>query len=324
MDFLGDWLTPHGSEDDPMARVNTLFNNCYLHYITSLAARIADVLGKTNDAHGYRVAAKKLAAAVNKEFYDASTGAYVDHLQTHLLMPLATGVVPAENQASVLASLEAAIAKTGGHLDTGLTGNYFMTKFFTETGRNDLMLGITNKTTFPSYGYFLSQGYTTWPEQWDVQKCCSQVGLSKMHGCYNSVGLWFVQGIAGIDVDYSREDGYPIVVRAGVDAVHAGGGLRWASGKRAAPQGIVHSSWSAAGSRFSHNVTVPGNAVARVLIPAQSPADVTEDGKPLPGDVKVLGTETINGVTYVALGVGAGSYAFSSSSSSRTVDVVVQ
>ena len=95
------------------------------------------MLGKHADAQEYRAAAANLAQAVNKAFYDASTGAYVDHLQTHLLMPLATGVVGASgsvSEDSVLASLETAIAKTGGHLDTGLTGNYFMTKFFHRDG----------------------------------------------------------------------------------------------------------------------------------------------------------------------------------------------
>ena len=323
-DFLGDWITPHGSENDPTGAVEVLFNNCYLHYITTLAGRIADVLGKPDEASAYGVRSTKLAAAINAAFYDANTGAYVDQLQTHLLMPLATGVVPAAREASVVLSLEAAIAKTGGHLDTGLTGNYFMTKFFTEGGRNDLMWGITSKTTFPSYGYFLAQNYTTWPERWNVKPCCGDT-VSKMHGCYNAVGMWFVQGLAGIDVDFSRQDGYAIVVRAGVDAIVVGGGggeegeegeeaLTWASGTRAAPQGSVYSAWSAApGARFYHNVTVPGNSAAKVLIPGASAADVLEDGKPLPADVKVLGMETVNGVEYVALGVGAGDFAFSSS-----------
>ncbi len=39
---------------------------------------------------------------------------------------------------------------------------YFMTKFLTENYRNDLVFTMANKTTFPSYGYFLEQGFTTW------------------------------------------------------------------------------------------------------------------------------------------------------------------
>ena len=45
--------------------------------------------------------------------------------------------------------------------------------------------------------------HTTWPERWDVDACCAD-RVSKMHGCYNAVGMWFVQGLAGIDVDFAR------------------------------------------------------------------------------------------------------------------------
>ena len=309
-DFLGDWITPHGSEQNVTSPINILFNNCYLHYITSLAADIAQVLSLPNDAKSYRDAASLLADAVNAAFYDQDTGAFVDQLQTHLLMPLATGVVPEDRIDSVVTSLEQAIAKTGGHLDTGLTGNYFMTKFLTETGRNDVLMGMTNKTTFPSYGYFLKQGYTTWPEQWNVDKCCGQEQLSKMHGCYNAIGMWFVQGLVGIGVDYSRKDGYPVIVRAGVDA----GTLLWVEGQRSTPQGLVMSSWSILSTGFYHNVTIPGNGVARVSIPGETAKDVKESGKSLSDeeDIKIIGTEEINGVNYIVLGVGAGEYQFSS------------
>ena len=324
-DFLGDWLTPHGSEADPKADVNTLFNNAYLHYITSLAANIADVLGRSSEAAAYRKRASALAAAINAKYYVASSGAYIDLLQTHLVMPLAGGVVPPARQAETMSRLEAAIATQGGHLDVGLTANYFMTKLFTERRRNDLMLTLTNRSTYPSYGYFLAQGYTSWPEVWNVKECCADQ-VSKMHGCYNAIGMWFIEGLAGIAVDFSRgaaarrgnddagpNDDYAVIqIQAGVDA----GELMWASGSLAVPQGSVHSSWAVdvgRRRRFSHNVTIPGNAAARVLIPAASAADVLEDGKPLPADVKVLGGETINRVHYVALGVNAGRYAFSSS-----------
>ena len=213
-----------------------------------------------------------------------------------------------------MARLEAAIAAKGDHLDTGLTGNYFMTKLFTESGRNDLMFRITNQTTFPSYGFFLSQGYTTWPETWNVKPCCGDT-VSKMHGCYNAVGLWFVQGVAGISVDASAEDDFTLTVRAGVDA----GDIHWARGSRAALQGgEVVSSWALAdggGGAFSHNVTVPLNAVAKVMIPARTTAEVLESGQAAasaPG-VSVLGPASVNGIPFVSLQVGSGRYAFTSS-----------
>jgi hypothetical protein len=119
----------------------------------------------------------------------------------------------------------------------------------------------------------------------------------QMHGCYNAISLWLVQGLAGITVDFSRSDGYPIAIVAGVT-----GDLEWAMGSRLVPQGLIRSSWrlvlgqdtsrahcglqSALGC-FAHNVTVPANAVARVLIPAATAAHVREAGRPLPADVQV-------------------------------------
>ncbi len=35
-------------------------------------------------------------------------------------------------------------------------------KLLAESARNDLILSMANTTTFPGYGYFLAQGYTTW------------------------------------------------------------------------------------------------------------------------------------------------------------------
>ena len=85
---------------------------------------------------------------------NATSGVYVDRLQTHAVMPLATGVVPASVVPLTLANLEHQIENVdGGHLDTGLTGTYFMTKMLMEAGRNDLIFTWANKTDYPSYGY---------------------------------------------------------------------------------------------------------------------------------------------------------------------------
>ena len=37
-----------------------------------------------------------------------------------------------------------------------------------------------------------------------------------MHGCYNAIGVWFVEGVAGIRVHASETP--PLTIRAGVDA----------------------------------------------------------------------------------------------------------
>ena len=123
-----------------------------------------------------------------------------------------------------MAALEQQFLANKSHIDVGLTGNYFLTRLLTgdtlDIGRpsegyqrNDLMMALTNQTTAPGYGFFLSQGYTTWPESWDAPKngyqhelsrceaaaAAAQAGdehaehssaISKMHGCYNAIGTY--------------------------------------------------------------------------------------------------------------------------------------
>eukprot|EP01047_Picozoa_sp_COSAG01_P106587 COSAG01_NODE_35679_length_528_cov_1.081585_2_plen_138_part_01 len=110
---------------------------------------------------------------------------------------------------------------------------------------------------------------------------------------------------------------YPITVRAGVDS----GDISSASGSRFALHGIAQSSWSAstATPKFVHNITLPGNAVAKVMIPAHDSrgADVLEAGRAVVGGgvtgVIPIGVELVNKISYLAMSVGSGSYHFTSS-----------
>jgi hypothetical protein len=322
MNFLGDWITPHGSEGNSTQLDTILFNNCYISYISRLVGRISTILGYDDKASKYTAMADRLAAAVTRRFANISSGVYLDTLQTHSLMPLATGVVPTDLRNKTMSTLERQILVTNkGHLDTGLTGTYFLFKYLMESGRNDLLFTMANQTTFPSYGWFLAQGYTTWPENWNTTVVHSHHGNhgpipnSVMHGCYNGIGLWFVEGIAGIRVHASEEPA--LTIRAGIDA----GDLEWASGHRAALHGMAHSSWLVGGGGFTHNITVPGNGLARVLIPCgvDGVNSVTESGTALKKaiGVQVRGTGSeceavVNGVRHVELAVRSGRYRFAS------------
>ena len=119
-DFLGDWITPHGSEGTVNSQENILFNNCYLHYITKLVAEISTVLGNSAAASKYHADADKIAGAVNKAFGNTATGVYLDTLQTHAVMPLASGLVPAAVAGKTMDNLARQIlVNNTGHVDTG-------------------------------------------------------------------------------------------------------------------------------------------------------------------------------------------------------------
>lgn len=88
--------------------------------------------------------------------------------------------------------------------------------------------------------------------------------------------------------------------------------LTSARGSRLALHGVADSSWAATTRNFVHNVTIPGNAVAKVMIPGSKPTDITEGGKALGPECKVLGVVEVNRISYVAIRVGSGMYSFAS------------
>lgn len=102
----------------------------------------------------------------------------------------------------------------------------------------------------------------------------------------------------------------PLTIRAGVDA----GDITWAKGHRAALHGEAVSSWVIGEDGFDHNVTIPPNAVAKVMIPAKSVSDVSESGKALSAATGVTehGLELVNTISYAVLEVQSGEYRFRS------------
>ena len=76
--------------------------------------------------------------------------------QTHLVMPLASGVVAGTTAAPTLRALEQAV-RDKGHVDTGLTGTYFMcdtcvcVRAYVNCGF-DLILATQDKASYGASG----------------------------------------------------------------------------------------------------------------------------------------------------------------------------
>jgi alpha-L-rhamnosidase len=316
--FLGDWLTPHGSEESSSIEA-VLFNNCYITYCTRIASQVARVLGDAATATTLAARLPAQAAAVTAKFFNTSTGVFLDSLQTHLVLPLISGIVDGEHLELVESALRAEIVHTKDcHLDTGLHGTYFMTKYLLENAQNDLVLAYARQTTFPSYGHFLATGYTTWPEQWDGAP-------SRMHGCFNGIGAWFQKGLLGVRPDPAFPGMQLLIVRPAAEAI--ANGVAWANGSVTAGLGTFIISWAAsttmpaAHAFFQLNLTLPSNTVATLYLPTADWSAVKEGGRPasiVPG-VKLLrlepwaapGRQAVGPLAAV-LQVGSGTFTFTS------------
>ncbi|MBQ9701986.1 MAG: alpha-rhamnosidase, partial [Bacteroidales bacterium] len=112
--------------------------------------------------------------------------------QLDLVYPLLTGVTPSELREKVVSALKERTATVyDGHLATGLVGVPVITRWATLSGEAEWLYGLLKQHSYPGYLYMLDSGATGVWEEWDG-------GRSHLHNCYNGIGSWFYEALAGI------------------------------------------------------------------------------------------------------------------------------
>ena len=304
--FIGDWVTPHGSELSDSAEA-LYFNNCYYLLAMRTASQIANALGLDEDSRNYDTRAERIKHALNTRFFNASKNIYLDTRQSRAVMALTSDAVPHNRLAAVMANLRNEILLgQKGHFDVGDPVFYYMTKYLTEHDANDLVFTYMNQTTYPGFGFFIEKGLNTWPETWDVQGPDASI----IHGCFTGISQWSLSGIAGIRPDPAAPGFKNFILKPAVV-----GDVTWADATCNSPYGPIGCKWSIEGKRLKVKVKIPANTTATVYVPAKDVSVVTESGQPAnrSPDMRFLRMEDGCAV----LNVHSGIYEFVSSTSKQ-------
>ena len=305
--FLGDWLAPHGS-DDSQSLAAVFFNTCYFSYALSLIASAATSLNNTAAATRYASSAANLSAAVHATFWKNDTGTYFDGRQGRLVMALLSNVPPPSLRPRVVAALVAEIEAQTNHFDTGLLGNYFLTKVLTHSSiaRHDKLYAMVTAPTAPSYAAILGRGRNTFCEDWFCNTPAAQTP-SNAHSTLLGPALWIPQGLLGVG-----PGGRSFSLRPAFSV----GGVVSAAGSVWTPLGVITVEWSVGvaklpggeeqqrSSCINLTLSIPPNAVGEVWIPADGPEAVSEGGSPATNVLGVIFLRQEGNLTVWALGSG--------------------
>ena len=282
--YLGDWLAPSGVDYTSPATVD-LVSNCFLSDCYTKMEKIAAHLGRADDAAMYGGRREALNRKIQDEFFDARENRYATGSQIDQIYPMLVGVtedslVPAVTERMFRTTRE----ELGGHIGCGLVGVTVLTEWAIRNGCADFVCSMLKKHGEPGYLYMLDQGATTTWESWNGER-------SKVHNCYNGIGAWFIQALAGIRPD-EDDPGYRHIL---IDP-QAPEGVTWVKASKETPYGTVRVDWKLDGGRFTAGMTVPANSTATFLLPA-AVAGCEVDGKAVQApDGKILldsGTHTV-------------------------------
>jgi alpha-L-rhamnosidase len=276
---FGDWCPPvygdgvNGGVGSPGIGSCTsevsLVNTALSYLQATDVADAATALGRTADAAHYTALAADIKNAFNTTFLNAAKNGYADGRQTTSILPLALGLVPAEDVTAVGDQLVNTILTTDqGHLDTGIFGTRYLMDALTRIGRVDVAMTVLNQQTYPGFGYEISQGATTDWEQWTYFSNME----SHDHAMFSGINASFYTALGGIDTTGAGYRTLTIAPQVPPNLNHVTASIDTV-------RGPVASSWTRSNRAFDLNVTVPVNATATVEVPllGHGAASVTAD-----------------------------------------------
>jgi len=286
---FADWLAP-----DPNTNKD-LLATAYWALIANMMAEMARATGKDADARHYDEVVQSIREAFQKA-YIKDTGEVGTGTQTSYVVALYTKMAPPALEPLLVDRLVKDIEGRGWHLSTGFLGTPFLLFTLSDHGRTDVAYRLLLNDTYPSWGYMLSKGATTWWERWNGDTGDPSMN-SYNHYAFGSVMAWVYRYAAGIDTTLDGPGFKRIVIHPHLDpripSLH---------GEYDSAYGKIVSDWKAeAGQPFQLNVTIPANTSAKVVLPAAEGQTVTLNSK-------TAETHREGGLQVVD--VGSGSYRF--------------
>ncbi len=304
---FGDWLAFHSTRADyPGATTDKdLIATAFFAHSTSLLARTAQVLGKTEHAQQYGALFERIKAAFDREYLTAG-GRLSSNTQTAYALALAFDLVPQESRPEAVRRLVEDVRRFK-HLTTGFLGTPYLNPVLSSSGNLADAYALLLREQYPSWLYPIKQGATTIWERWDGEKPDSSFQDPEMnsfnHYAYGAVGAWLYNTVAGIEIDPERPGYKHVLIRP-----QPGGGLTQVRASLNTMYGTVASAWELRDGQFTLEVTIPPNAAATVNLPGAILERVTESGTPL-GKAAGISSPRQAGDT-VVVEIGSGHYRF--------------
>lgn len=292
-----DW--PHGSETDGyvFTTVNTVVNAFHYRALV-LMGRMAEAIGRKDDAAKFGEQAGRVRDAFNEKLFDSAKGVYrdgeeTDHASLHANMfALAFGLVDDERKSSVVKFI-----KSRG-MACSVYGAQFLLDALYQAGEGDAALDLMTNRSDRSWPHMIYDiGSTVALEAWDPKY---KPNLDWNHAWGAAPANIIPRLLVGVE---PIEPGYHVArIRPQV------GSLKEVSAEVPTIRGKVGITIRRDADTYRLRCSIPANMTAEIHLPTTNPSHVTEGGRP---------AKSVEGVRYARLedgrsvfAIGAGEYDF--------------
>lgn len=261
---LGDWLAPEETD-------NHLLWNAFYAHDAELMKKLAEVIGRKEDAAYFAKLEAEAKQYWNDTFVDKETGktltidGNVNDTQCSYALPLSYHMFVPEYEKKAYEHLARKTQEVGCTVSTGFFGTGVLNPMLSEGGHGDLAYKTMLQTAYPSWLYPVTQGATTIWERWNSYTLENGFGGNNSMNSFNHYSLgsvlsWIYETVLGIKRD-EEKPGYAHFTLAPemMELDYAKGGFDTAYGR-------IESSWRKTEKGYRYECMIPENTTATLQL----------------------------------------------------------
>ena len=246
---FGEWCQPDVDNMAAMKKCMMLgapeVATAYYFRSASLMAKIAQILGKGDDARRFAEIAENAKKAYRR--CCTKNGKITSDRQCEYVRPIAFGLLDGDEVREAADELNALVVKNGYHLNTGFLSTPDLCRVLAENGHADTAYRLLLQPECPGWLYAVKKGATTIWETWDGVRGDGTVHDSLNHYSYGAITGWLFDGVCGISLKAGKLTLRPIPNRS----------LGYAKAEWRSPVGVIKSAWVYQDDRIVFDFTAP-------------------------------------------------------------------
>lgn len=253
----GDHLSLESTPSD-------LSDTAWCAHSADLLSRMAEVLGKQEDAEYYRQIYENYKMAWQAQ-YVMPDGATICNTQTSYALGIAFGLFPEELKEAAAEHLELLAEYSGYHINTGYSGIGYLLQAYSSSGNSETAYKMLLQEEYPSLLYGVNHGATTtWESLFAYQEGEEGYRLdgSLNHYAYGAPVSWLYTDVLGIRSDEAQPGFKHIVLEPQI-----GGGLTFAKGSYTSTYGKISVEWKETENGYEYRCEIPANTTATLILP---------------------------------------------------------
>ncbi len=255
----GDWLAP--DQNTPKDLIAT----AYWAIVARDMHEMSLALGRKDDAEKYQTLYNHIAEAYRTQYIQPD-GTVTGNTQSAYVVTLYSGIAPEALRVNMTARLVKDIEAHNNHLTTGFLGTPFLMFVLDDNHRPDVAYKLLLQDTYPSWGYMVAKGATTWWERWNGDTGDPSMN-SYNHYAFGSVMAWVFRRAAGIDTDPTGPGFHHLTITPHFDPA-----LPTLHTEYDSPYGTITTDWTSANHQFT--IKTPPNTTAKITLPNGKTAQV--------------------------------------------------